>query len=78
MSDEIESGQFGHGDQYDRSRPDQRDDEDDAVDPDQTASAGDQSGGEPIDEPIAGQEPDVSDAPDGPSESPSQAAGRDI
>ena len=62
---------IGHGDQHERTEPDQRD---------HGPAAPDNIAGEESvpDGPIAGQEPDVSDAPESPSEADTKATGRDI
>ena len=92
MTDPVDAP-IGHGDQADRPAPDQRDGEDpalkkaihDDLEGDSTGqttepageSAGESSNDE-IDGPIAGQKPDVSDAPESPSEAETKATGRDI
>ena len=70
---DAETDPIGHGDQHDRKQPDQRDESNAAIDTDGSGDAANVP-----DEPIAGTEPDVSDAPDSPSDSSSDAAGRKI
>ena len=70
MSD-TDTDAIGHGDQHDRTAPDQRDHG--PATPDNIAGA------ESVpEEPIAGQEPDTSNAPESPSDADTKATGRDI